>query len=125
LDVPVAKIVFHDLQIGSLHDDFDDFKKLGNRERALRITPLDAGAYRFSLQYRENGQDWQRLFFDLPRMGIRCLSRTVLDYLSNHELAAAIVGVMTPGAEAMTTDKHNHQQGVKNAVAGFMSKHSN
>lgn len=91
LDIPDIKVLMHDLKIGALHQEFDEFKKRGNVQRAVKITPQDehSGSYRLSIMNTE-GVDQQWLFFDLSRFQVRCLAVTVLDYIRNYEMARLI-----------------------------------
>ena len=89
LDIAPAKVLMHDLWIGTL-DEHSEFKKLHGTERALKMTPLDAaGAYRFSVMNKSDGES-ESLYFDLSRFQTRCLARSVLDYLHSWQIASAI-----------------------------------
>jgi hypothetical protein len=89
LDIAPAKVLFHDLWIGALHNDHNEFKLSHGTERGLRITSLDGGAYRVSLMNKSDGEALN-LYFDLSRFQVRCLSRAVLDHLQAWEIASAI-----------------------------------
>ncbi len=89
LDLPNAKVLFHDLWLGALHNEHSEYKVLHGTERALKITPLDAGAYRLSVMNKTDGES-ESLYFDLSRFQTRCLSRTVLDYLRGWQMSAMI-----------------------------------
>ena len=91
LDVAPAKVLFHDLWLGALHNEHSEYKALHGTERGLKITPLDAGAYayRFSVMNKSDGEA-ESLYFDLSKFQVRCLARTVLDYLHAWEIASAI-----------------------------------
>ena len=87
LDVPAAKVLMHDLWDGALATAFNEFKRRGNAQRALKVEPLGGGAYKLSIMNDENGEKrW--LFFELSRFQVRCLSRTVLDHLQACEFAS-------------------------------------
>ena len=89
LDLPNAKVLFHDLWLGALHNEHSEYKALHGTERALKITPLDAGAYRFSVMNKTDGES-ESLYFDLSRFQVRCLARMVLDHLNWWQIASAI-----------------------------------
>ena len=89
LDVASAKVLFHDLWLGALHNDHSEFKQLHGTERALNITSLDGGAYRFSVMNKSDGES-ESLYFDLSRFQVRCLARMVLDHLNWWQIASAI-----------------------------------
>ena len=89
LDIAPAKIIFHDLLIGALHDEHSEYKKLHGTERGLRITSLDGGAYRFSVMNKSDGEA-ESLYFDLSKFQTRCLARTVLDYLHSWQMSQMI-----------------------------------
>ena len=48
LDIAPAKVLFHDLWLGALHNEHSEYKVLHGTERALKLTPLDPifGKYR-------------------------------------------------------------------------------
>ena len=89
LDIAPAKVLFHDLWLGALHNEHSEYKVLHGTERALKMTPLDAGAYRFSVLNRTDGET-ESLYFDLSRFQVRCLARMVLDHLNWWQIASAI-----------------------------------
>ncbi len=89
LDIAPAKVLFHDLWLGALHNDHSEYKVLHGTERSLKIAPLDGGAYRFSLMNKSDGEA-ESLYFDLSRFQTRCLARTVLDYLQAWQIGSAI-----------------------------------
>ena len=93
LDVPAAKVLCHDLWEGALHEGHDEFKKRGNTQRALKIEPIEGGAYKCTIM-NDEGSEKQWLFFDLNRFQMRCLAQTALDYLQAWELATVIQGAM-------------------------------
>ena len=87
----------HDLWIGTL-DEHSEYKVLHGTERALKITPLDAGAYRFSVMNKSDGES-ESLYFDLSKFQTRCLARSVLDYLHSWQISTMI-------AEQIYAHKH-------------------
>ena len=99
LDIAPAKIIFHDLLIGALHDEHSEFKQLHGTERGLRITSLDGGAYRISVMNKSDGES-ESLYFDLSRFQVRCLARTVLDHLQAWQIASAIYNARQSKHEA-------------------------
>lgn len=92
IDIPIAKVLMHDLWTGGLTAKYDEFKRRGNVQRALKVSPTDDGGYQVSVMNAENG-DKQWLYFDMSRLQARALARTVLDYLSHYELASMIQAV--------------------------------
>ena len=98
LDVPVAKVIFHDLWHLALKENYDEYKKSGGNERAVQISPTELG-YRISILNSTGGDAKDRLYFDLTNFQIRQLARELLDYLRLHELAFVI---STMGKQTMT-----------------------
>ena len=90
LDIAPAKVLFHDLWLGALHNEHSEYKVLHGTERALKMTPLDnPGAYRVSVMNKADGET-ESLYFDLSRFQVRCLARMVLDHLNWWQIASAI-----------------------------------
>lgn len=90
LDVPTAKVLMHDLFVGELCDEFKEFKKHGDKQRAVSIKPMDEG-YRVSIMNSSGGNgDKQSLYFDIIAWQARELAITTLDYIRNLELARTI-----------------------------------
>ena len=88
LDIAPAKVLMHDLGIGTL-DEHSEYKVLHGTERALKITHLNAEAYRVSLMNKSDGES-ESLYFDLSKFQTRCLARTVLDYLQAWQMSQMI-----------------------------------
>ena len=88
LDIAPVKVLMHDLWIGTL-DEHSEFKKLHGTERALKITPLDTGAYRFSHMNNSEGES-ESLYFDLSKFQTRCLACTVMDHLKSWQMSQMI-----------------------------------
>ena len=99
LDVPAAKVLCHDLWIGSLHQEYSEFKKRGNTQRALNIDPLDeSGAYRIGIMNQASQDaEQERLFFDLNRFNSRAFARTILDFLTYEQMARQLAAVKDGG----------------------------
>ena len=99
LDIPACKVLCHDLWIGALHAEHDEFKKRGSTQRALRIEPLDeSGAYRIGIMNQASQEaEQERLFFDLNRFNSRAFARTVLDFLTYEQMARQLAAVKEGG----------------------------
>ena len=99
LDIPACKVLCHDLWTGALHQEYSEFKKRGNTQRALNIDPLDeSGAYRIGIM-NQTSQDaeQERLFFDLNRFNSRAFARTVLDFLNYEQMARQLAAAKEGG----------------------------
>jgi hypothetical protein len=95
LDIPVAKVLCHDLWEGTLRKEYKEFKKTsGNKERAFQIAPNEGNGYRVSIMNSSESGERDRLYFQLSRWEARQLAITVLDYLRAYEIAAAISAIM-------------------------------
>jgi hypothetical protein len=89
LDIAPSKVLFHDLWLGALHNEHSEYKVLHGTQRALNITSLDGGAYRFSVMNKGDGES-ERMYFDLSKFQTRCLSRSVLDDLHSWQMSQMI-----------------------------------
>lgn len=90
LDLPMAKVLFHDLWMNRLSAEVKEFKKFNGQEKAVSIAPKEGG-YRVAIMNKEaNSQERKNLFFDMPGMGARALAITVLDHLRAWEIARAM-----------------------------------
>ena len=101
IDVPAAKVLCHDLWVGALHQEYSEFKKRGNTQRALRIEPLDeSGAYRIGIMNQASQDtEQERLFFDLNRFNSRAFARTVLDFLTYEQMTKQLAEAITEGGD--------------------------
>jgi hypothetical protein len=99
LDIPVAKVLFHDLWEGKLSEEYNEYKKTGgNKERAFQVSPNEGGGYRVAVMNNSGGER-DRLYFQFSQREARQLAITVLDYLRAYELANAIVAFARKKAE--------------------------
>jgi len=89
MDITPAKVLFHDLWLGTLHDEHSEYKALHGTERGLKISPVDGGVYRFSVMNKSDGES-ESLYFDLNRFQVRCLARSILDYLQSWQMSTMI-----------------------------------
>lgn len=94
LDVPVAKVLFHDIWNGDLREEYQEFKSGTTTERGLKITLLEKG-YRISIINKDltlDKKDW--LYFNLSSREARQIAITILDHLNAHELALAVTRLL-------------------------------
>lgn len=98
LDVPSAKVIFHDLWVGTFPKKYSEFKKGNGMERALNINLQDNGMYQFSVlntkKDLKKGEERQNLYFNLNTFQVRQMAITVLDHLKNYELALALAPIL-------------------------------
>ena len=110
LDVPVAKVLFYDIWESALGEEYKEFKRGQNWERALNITPNEGGGYRLSVMNSVDSGERNRLYFQLTRWEARQMAICVLDYLRAHDLASAIAGLMRKEKEEKGGEKEGKEK---------------
>ena len=111
LDVPAAKVLFHDLWESKLGGEYKGFKKVGgNKERTFQIAPNEGGGYHVSIMNSSDSGERDRLYFQLTRSSARQMAICVLDYLRAHDLASAIAGLMRKEKEEKGGEKEGKEK---------------
>ena len=96
LDIPAAKVLFHNMWEDKMPADYKEFKNTTKGERGLSISKAEDGGYRIFIMNSNEGKERDKLYFIISKLQARQLAITVVDHLRAHELAAALAALLQP-----------------------------
>lgn len=90
LDIPAAKVLFHDIWTGGLSEEYKEYKNTVKGERGLSVSITEGGGYRILVMNTNETGQRDKLYFIVTKLQARQLAITVLDHLRSYELARAL-----------------------------------